>query len=211
MCYSAEASIGSFMISFIGFLFLYNRNHKNDRLFATIIFGISTMQIGEYLIHRDLNCIRHGLNKLGSAIGLLSHSIIQPLFSFFAVLLFSRFKLSNNIKILWIILIVLNMIWSFYYWPKPQDLCSYSYECQNKKLGCQLYWPWYSSVNVPLYALLVFIMPILFSDLANKLLWLVYVGIGPGMLTILYPKTSNSVWCFLGPALTILIKIFIDA
>ena len=210
MCYSATASLGSFMISFIGFLFLYNRNHKSDRLFGTIILGISIMQIGEFLMHKDLEC-KSGLNKLGSSIGLLSHSIIQPLFSLIAILLFNKSKLSNEVKITWIILFVANMVWSFYYWPSQNDLCSYMYKCKNKALGCQLYWPWYSYVNVPLYGLLVYVLPILFSDLANKLLWLIYSGLSPVILTILYPKTSYSVWCFLGPALTVFIKIFLDA
>ena len=103
------------------------------------------------------------------------------------------------------------MVWSYYYWPSQNDLCSYMYKCKNKALGCQLYWPWYSYVNVPLYGLLVYVLPILFSDLANKLLWIIYAGLGPVLLTILYPKTSYSVWCFLGPALTVFIKIFLDA
>jgi hypothetical protein len=49
MCYNASASIGSFLISFVGSTYLFLRNIKDDRLFAVIIFGVSIMQFGEYL------------------------------------------------------------------------------------------------------------------------------------------------------------------
>ena len=50
---------------------------------------------------------------------------------------------------------------------------------------------------------------IIFSDIKNKPMWLTYIFMGPILLMYLYPKTASSIWCFLGPALTILLKIFI--
>ena len=206
MCYSASASLGSFAISVLGFLLLYNRNLTGDRLVGMLILGISIMQIGEYLIHIDIEC-KNGLNKAGSVVGLLSHSLIQPLFAFLAVMLFSKKKLNNQVALLWIIMIVVSLTSNIMYWPKDKDLCSYKYECEDNSKGCQIFWPWFTSINVPLYVTLVFILPIIFSDMKHKLLWGAYVVIGPTALTYLYPKTASSIWCFLGPALTILLKL----
>ena len=205
MCYSAGASLGSFFISVLGFLFLYNRNKSSDRVVGMLILGISIMQIGEYLIHTDIKC-KNGLNKAGSVVGLLSHSLIQPLFAFLAVMLFSKKKLDNRVALLWIIFIIVSVVSSIMYWPKEEDLCSYKHECVDDSKGCQLVWPWFTSVNVPLYVTLVFIVPIIFSDLKNKLLWSAYIAGGPIFLSVVYPKTASSIWCFLGPALTILLK-----
>jgi hypothetical protein len=208
MCYSANASLGSLSISILGFLFLYYRNKPADRLVGMIIIGVSIMQIGEYLMHIDIDC-KKGLNKTGSVIGMLSHSLIQPLFAFLAVMLFSKNKLNNQVTLLWIILIIVSLTSNIMYWPKTENLCSYKHECVDKSKGCQLYWPWFSSINVPLYITTVFVLPIIFSNIKNKAIWLTYIFMGPILLMYLYPKTASSIWCFLGPALTILLKIFI--
>ena len=150
MCYSASASLGSFFISLVGFLYLYNRNLKNDRMVGLLIFGISIMQIGELLIHLDINC-KTGLNKVGSILGMFSHSLIQPVFALVAIVLFSKKKLSNDLLLFWIALIVISFISNLFYWPKKENLCSYKYKCIDEKKGCQLYWPWYTSINVPVY------------------------------------------------------------
>lgn len=209
MCYSAPASLGSFAISVLGFLFLYKRNKPSDRLFGMLILGISIMQLGEYLIHIDIEC-KKGYNKAGSILGMFSHSLIQPLFAFLAVMLFSKNKLNKQVTLLWIILIIVSLTSNIMYWPKPENLCSYKYECQDESKGCQLYWPWFSSINIPLYISTVFVLPIIFSDIKNKPMWLTYIFMGPLLLMYLYPKTASSIWCFLGPALTVLIKILIQ-
>lgn len=208
MCYSAEASLGSFLISLFGFILLYLRNYKNDRLIGLVIFGVSIMQLGELLIHLDLEC-KTGVNKIGSSIGLLSHSLIQPLFSFISILLFSSIKLDPKLKIFWALVIFISFSSSLFYWPENKDLCSYKYNYINNKTSHQLYWPWFKSINIPLYGSLVFILPILFSDLKYKIFWLLYSMSGPIILTYLYPKTSSSLWCFFAPAITIILKLFL--
>jgi hypothetical protein len=208
MCYSANASLGSFLISAIGFIFLYNRNRTADRIVGMLILGISIMQIGEYLMHIDIEC-KKGLNKIGSIVGLLSHSLIQPLFAFLSVMLFSKNKINSQVTLLWIILIITSLVSNIMYWPKNEDLCSYKHECVDESKGCQLFWPWFKSINVPLYSTLVFVIPIIFSELQNKLLWGTYIAGGPIFLSFLYPKTASSIWCFLGPALTILLKVIL--
>ena len=56
MCYSQEGSIISFGISLCGFVYLYNRNQKNDRMIGLILLSISLMQISEFMIHSDRSC-----------------------------------------------------------------------------------------------------------------------------------------------------------
>ena len=56
MCYSSEASIGAFIFSAILSFILYRRNKNNDRSIAILIFGISTMQIAEFIMHMDPKC-----------------------------------------------------------------------------------------------------------------------------------------------------------
>ena len=128
MCYSANASIGSFLVSLLGCSYLFLRNKPADRLFAVILLGVSLMQIGEYMMHIDQNC-KNNLNYYGSVIGLLSHILIQPMFSLIAVLLFSTLKLSSIIKIVWIIMLFSNFSYSVYNWPKKNKLCSKKYKC----------------------------------------------------------------------------------
>ena len=209
MCYNASASVGSFLISLIGSTYLFLRNIKDDRLFAVIIFGVSIMQLGEYLIHIDINCDSpNKFNVLGSKIGFYSHIIIQPMFSLLATLLFGLLR-SNYILILWGLLWVLHIKYSYDRYPKDKDFCSYRYKCDKgyEKIGCQLYWPWFKSINEMSYMSLVFFLPILLNvNVQYKLFWAIYVIFGPGVLSLLYPKTAASIWCFLGPSITILLK-----
>ena len=208
MCYSAKASLGSFLISFIGSYYLFTRNQLNDKKFAVIIFGVSLMQLSDFLIHKDIEC-NNNLNKIGSRLGFLSHIIIQPLFSLLATILFNNNKKINNKHIFgWII------IWIYYLydttkkWPKDKDWCSFKNKCKKGQKDCQLIWPWHNSINSILYGILVFILPILIGDIKNKKLWILYSIIMPEIIRKNYPKTIPSMWCFIGPVLTLLIKIY---
>tara|TARA_B100001093_G_scaffold178563_1_gene171117 strand:- start:586 stop:1239 length:654 start_codon:yes stop_codon:yes gene_type:complete len=207
MCYSANASLISFFISFTGFVYLFQRNMKNDRFIGFIILGISTMQLGEYLIHIDIDC-KNNLNKIGSRIGFLSHIIIQPLFALISLLLFSGKKFDFSLLVVWFFIWMSHLVYSSIHWP--ENWCSYKYECQNKENQCQLYWPWFSSINPLFYALLVFILPIICADMKTgiKAFWLLYCFIGPIISTKVYPKTAASIWCFIGPMITVGIQIF---
>ena len=104
MFYSAKASLGSFLISFIGSYYLFIRNQLNDRKFAVIIVGISLMQLSDFLIHKDIEC-KNNLNKIGSRLGFLSHILIQPLFGMLGTILFNNEKKIDSKYIFgWILL-----------------------------------------------------------------------------------------------------------
>ena len=131
MCYSAKASLASFLISFIGSYYIYERNQFNDRKFATIILGISLMQISDYLIHKDINC-KNNLNKMGSRLGFLSHIIIQPLFGLLATILFNNEKKIDTKYIFgWILFWIYYLYDTCKKWPADKDWCSYKNKCKN--------------------------------------------------------------------------------
>jgi len=46
------------------------------------------------------------------------------------------------------------------------------------------------------------------SDLTNKWFWMIYVFLGPLISILLHPGIAASIWCFVGPLLTLLIVIF---
>ena len=229
MCYSASSSIGAFMISFVGSLYLFNRNKPGDKIISVILFGISTMQIAELLIHLDISCKKvinykvinqdvfteglnffdrkTTLNKIGSLLGIFSLVVIQPLFSLVATLMYGK-TMSSSVVFGWLALFILNMVVTSISWPTEEKLCTKKREtCKDTQ--CKLFWPWFESSNVILYTLLVFILPLYFSKLKHKFIWMLYTIIGPVFLGLLYPIDHISMWCFFGPIITVLLKLYL--
>ena len=118
--------------------------------------------------------------------------------------MFSSKKINTNILIIWVSIWISSIIFSFKNWPK--NWCSHKYDCNKNE--CQLYWPWYKGVGLIHYSLLVFILPIIYSDVKNKLFWLLYSIISPMVIHKFYPNTQPSIWCFIGPIITSIIQIF---
>lgn len=204
MCYSQEGSIVSFSISLCGFIYLYNRNQKNDRMIGLILLSISLMQISEFMIHSDRSC-KSGWNKFGSQTGFANLYIIQPLLSLLAVVIFSNM---NQYYIpLWFLIWISSFIFTSFHLPTEKEWCS---KCDSNGNLCNLNWPWYKGgwITSIFYMLLVFVIPILMSDLGNKWFWMIYVFIGPLISILLHPDIAGSIWCFVGPLLTLLIVIF---
>ena len=125
MCYSAEASIISFSIElvvgivlFFGYdwsIFQCNRKYlskEDNRVVATIILGISTMQYAELLMHLDDKC-NNGNNSTGSKFAILSLIAIQPAFGYIAITEFGfrrKTPIGIAIKISWILSFLTYMI-----------------------------------------------------------------------------------------------------
>ena len=208
MCYNATSSLANFIISLAGIIFLFIRNEKNDRFVGNIIFGVSIMQIGEYLIHLDLKC-KKNLNKVGSRIGYLSHIILQPLFGLISLLYFNERKITKTELIIWLITYLIYFFYSCTKWPKDKDFCTYKNKCKDKK-HCSLFWPWEKSINMILYTIIVFIIPVFFSGLNNKIIHTAISGIGILITALLRPKTKSSIWCFISPLLIISSYIFVE-
>ena len=94
MCYSSEASIGAFMFSAILSYILYRRN-KNIYRSLLLIFGLSFMQIAEFIMHMDPKC-KSNINRYGSILFMSSLLIIQPIFSILAVYHKQRQNIKRN-------------------------------------------------------------------------------------------------------------------
>ena len=126
MCYSATASVISLSIELVVAIVLFTiydwkslpQGYKNllnkddNRVVATIVFGIGTMQYAELLMHIDETC-DNGNNLTGSKLALLSLIAIQPAFGYIAITEFGYRRYSNvgiAIKIAWIVSFLTYMI-----------------------------------------------------------------------------------------------------
>jgi hypothetical protein len=78
MCISEGVSLLAFCICTVCCIYLYRRNHRNDRWIAILFGYFGTMQFLEYLMWTDQTCT--GLNQWSTNLGFI-HSILQPLIS----------------------------------------------------------------------------------------------------------------------------------
>jgi len=106
MCYSAPVSILYFSIILIIIYYLFNRNQGNDRWYAIIFLCVNFVQLGEYVIWKNLKNPK--MNKLGSKIIKLA-IYAQPLAIFLGGLYFGKIneKYKNIFKYLAYIYIVI--------------------------------------------------------------------------------------------------------
>ncbi len=125
MCYSATASIISLSIELVVAIVLFyiydwlptsnykDLLNKNDnRVVATIVFGIGTMQYAELLMHSDDTC-SNGNNLTGSKLAILSLVAVQPAFGYIAITEFGfrrKTDVGIAIKITWILSFLAYMI-----------------------------------------------------------------------------------------------------
>ena len=207
MCYSSEASIGAFIFSLVFSYILYKRNKNNDRSIAILIFGISFMQIAEFIMHLDPKC-KSDINKYGSVLGMFAIIFIQPLFSILSSYYKQR-KISKEI-ILQIILWIIYVLYIIkYYWPKSSEWCS-----KKNCIGdCKLSWNWWKSGNDYiqhiLYMLIILIIPIyvMYKLKYKAFIWLLYIFLS--VVFIYTNKYFNTIWCFWGPMGAFLLQYFL--
>lgn len=125
MCYSAAASgisIGIELLVAIVLFFGYDwaccKNYQqytskdDNRVIATVILGIGSMQYAELLMHLDDQC-DNGNNATGSKLAILSLVAIQPAFGYIAITEFgyrSKSSAGRAIKIAWIVAFFTYMI-----------------------------------------------------------------------------------------------------
>ena len=207
MCYSSEASIGAFMFSAILSYILYRRNKNNDRSIAILIFGLSFMQIAEFIMHMDPKC-KSNINRYGSILGMSSLLIIQPIFSILAVYHKQR-KISKEI-ILQIILCIFYIFYMMkYLWPKSSEWCSKK-DCID---DCKLSWNWWKAgddyIQHILYMLIVLLIPIyvMYKFKYKAFIWLLYIFLS--VVFIYTNKYFNTIWCFWAPMGAFLLQYFL--
>ena len=116
MCYTYEAFIaagaGMYAVSLLLFFgsqtmsWLDKRYIKDNKVIATVIFGAATMQFAEAIIHLDPDCT-DTRNIIGAKFGFLSLAVLQPLFSFFALI---RFGYNRTYKDFLSVIFIMTMI-----------------------------------------------------------------------------------------------------
>lgn len=188
MCYTAWASMVAFSIDIVAAIILWNNLHFNfcskvypfllskkesdNKVFAYVLIGLSTMQIGEYIIHTDMECT--GTNQVGSHLAYFSLLFLQPVFSGIALLFGKQRKCGNYnlLLILWQIIFLAYASTSAVGYVegeyKSQRLdknvtkwCTTDTVCEHAT--CSLDWEW-DDLNLgskyPLYFALVMGLPI---------------------------------------------------
>ena len=142
MCYSKELSMNSFLFGMTTSLLLIIFG-KKENLHTNLAIGlffmfVSLMQLVEYLIWSDINCV-NGMNKVGTKLGpILNH--LQPIV--FLILL-NLFVKSKNI-IPTSIIVVLNVVYCVYVFHKYSD---FKKECTSVNTLGHLYWDWKQNFN----------------------------------------------------------------
>lgn len=138
MCVNKEVSIGAFIICSVSCLYLYKRNHINDRWIAVLFFYFGLMQFLEYLMWIDQEC--SGLNQSATNMAYI-HNILQPIISLCIAFFYAKGKLPSYLYIVFIIYLVYSL-------PKIMEMkkegqCSLP--CKTGNLG--LSWEYTNTVN----------------------------------------------------------------
>ena len=209
MCYSAEASILSFLVSIFISYNLYKRNKNYDRSIALIIFGISTIQIAEFFMHLNYDC-NSKMNKYSSLLGLLIILLIQPLFSIISNI-YTQNKITKELIIQFILWIIYILYIVFNFWPNSKELCT----TKNCKGDCKLTWNWLKTngdiIFMILYNLIILIIPIyvMYKNNLNKIfMWLFYLIMS--VIFIYKNKYFGTLWCFWGPIGAYLLQYYFN-
>ena len=229
MCYSLGASIIAFSIDIIAAIILYfnllkclktKRRIEDDKVFAYVILGLSTMQFAELIIHTDMDCT--GTNESGSRLAYFSLLFLQPIFSYFGIAYHGVNRLVNGLNIIpaiWTVSLVVYAINAAYI-TKDQEYysitldrnvsnwCTAEFVCADT--GCPLDWKfdfmndsWLSWI---LYFLLAIGLPIV--SLESWELWILLF-----VVFIIVQQTTQadilrlSASCYWLPMLTIMIQI----
>lgn len=141
MCFSASASLGSFLLLSGCCLFIYLRNYPLSQPFSLIFFTVGLMQLAEFFMWRDLNCgwMNHYATKLAFITLLL-----QPIIYVFSIYYYGLSKLSSIFMkysfIFYALFFGFFIIWTVLF--REKKLCSFP----NKNSG-HLIWDIYSIIN----------------------------------------------------------------
>lgn len=186
MCFSEGASIAAFIIDILIGTLLYMQVAKQKRvvedgkLFAYVLFGLSSMQIGELIIHTDPTCT--GPNQAGSHFAFYSLLFIQPIFSYTGILFHGmerNFYGLNIVFILWIfslIIYALNASYvsvydDFYSMSLGKNVskwCTSDFECED--FGCPLKWNW-DDLNQSWFGYILYFFLVLFLPIVSLYAW----------------------------------------
>jgi hypothetical protein len=183
MCWSADASLKTFMIGIIGILYGYVNNYSIIELI--FLFSFSIMQLIEYFIWTYYN--NPYLNHIFTLIGYIIIGI-QPIISILT--------LKDKYVNIMIILLVIYISGILIKKDKIINQSYYSYEGKNK----HLVWSWLEKKNMDYISLFIYFICLLLPILINGYIRLFFYGLITLILSLYYfikYDTWGTIWCWL--------------
>ena len=207
MCFSAEASLISYVLGSIASLYLFIKGDKYDKHIALFSLTFIQMQLAEFFMWFDQECnknINHYATIFAEYI-----LILQPLSIILGAILFKTTNIQNNLLYFFLLI---SIIYSIYYSIgvayNKRKLCSKSIN--------NGYLEWDKIKKIELIEIIVYLifmsLPWLF--LKNKKGIIVFAF---GIISLLFGLNNNykfnfsqweSKWCFISVLLPILIIIY---
>jgi len=230
MCYSEGASIAAFMIDILIGTLLYlqlvpvtkkKRSIQDDKLLSYVLFGLASMQLGEFIIHTDPTCT--GANQAGSHFAFYSLLFIQPIFSYTGILLHGikrTFYGFNIVFVVWNISLItyaLNASYisvddDFYSETLGKNVskwCTTDFECEG--FGCPLKWNW-DDLNQSWFGYIMYFFLVIFLPIVSVNAWEFWLVVFT-LFLIVQTATNAAILrvgaaCLWGPILVGLMQYF---
>ena len=217
MCFSAPASLASFLLLSGCCLFIYLRNYPLSQPFSLIFFTVGLMQLAEFFMWRDLDCgwMNHYATKLA-----LITLLIQPIIFVFSIYYYGLSKLSSIFMkssfIFYAVFFGFFIIWTLLF--REKKLCS----SPNKNSG-HLIWDIYSIINyfpsfiiyllIPIFYFLSFAFFLTFKRFSVGISYFLLLFFTLLLSIFIYSDKNassswKSLWCFLVNFIPILFIIY---
>ena len=111
MCYNKETSLAAFISSFIVSGLLFSRNKPNDKFMAFFILTISSMQLVEFFIWKNIN--NKELNKFYTRIAHILAKL-HPICALFVLYKFGNLIIPNSYLIYPLIISLIYTVYLLY-------------------------------------------------------------------------------------------------
>lgn len=192
MCWSFEVSITTFIAATAAAIYLFKRNRKNDRFYATYIFVVGLMQGVEALAWYSINNKDKKLNEISGR--------FSEIFIWSQVLLVYLYLYMSSKKLSYLAVLIVTLVLMSMRIGKSAPYSIYRNPNCNARTECHLEWNWINpSVIDPLvglYMLALFLPILLVKDRRRN--WMLLVPI----ITLLFSyykfnntKVWSGYWC----------------
>jgi hypothetical protein len=231
MCWSAKASLSSFIIGWVSCIILIIRNKPMDRYYGLFFMFVLSMQFFEFLIWLDQpekgsqDCetsqYKGKLNNIVSQVSAIQN-LLQPFIGGILVIIFLKNKLIlpfSVVLILFCIYFISLVIWIFTSKLYKKTLCTIP-SCGNCKSSSikknhHLQWQWTQPSFTGkwiwiMYFIYLIIVIVMLSKTWGGLGLGIFLAISAGLSFTIYPlkKAAGSWWCVMataGPIIKLLI------
>jgi hypothetical protein len=193
MCFSAEASLATFLIGTIGAAFVYSLGTASDHIIALFLGYVALMQGIEYILWNHQTC--DSFHKQVSVAGMLLNSY-QPIVFGLLLLLFNT-RLTYKLPI--IIIMISSVLYSINYLLKYKD----NLQCTTPQPNDpHLVWNWTvmdSYEHMWFLYITVFVVIAMLGMPTLRGSFSISIAMITGMITsiLVYPRQDvGALWCF---------------